>query len=366
MAIDYKTNELKELSFSSVLSRLGVSVEQKGRRLVTKCLWHDDSHPSLFINEEKHYCHCFVCGRSWSTIDYVMQYQGVGFKEACEWLAPSNSPKGGGLGNERNVQKADKKRKKGCDEVLREFGISEKVRFPEVGEVEDEWAWFNPDYMMHFVSVENSLSKCLLQLFDRQTVEDVTHNYCLGCYHFRSQYVDYRDDVMFPTIDKDMVVRNIKLQHYETNPKSPRFMHCDRKHILWMGKLLQDQGEFPADAKFDNSHLFGEHLLGMLPDKIVALVESPKNAILGACAMPQYVWVATGNKTNISRQNMECLRDRKVIVFPDVDAMDFWKKALGGMASIANFTFSSLMDEIKEKCGEKGDVGDWIVGGQKR
>jgi len=341
--IDFKTQELKELSFSSVLSHLGAEIEEKGRRMVTKCLWHDDKKPSLYINEAQHYCHCFVCGKTWSNIDYVMQYRGVEFREACEWMRSSFNIEVETTETKTKTKTKTKTRKK-CEELQ-----------------QDSWSCFNPEYVEQHVSMENSFSKCLLHYFSREVVEAVTHNYCLGCYHFRNKYVEYRDDVMFPSIDKDLVVHNIKLQHYETDPESEQFFHCNRKHILWMSKMLQDSGDFPADAKFDNSTLFGEHLIPLQPDKIVALVESPKNALIGACAMPEYLWVATGNKTNISRKNMEVLRERKVLVFPDVDAVDDWKRELGKMSSIATFTFSSLIDVIREKCGEKGDIGDLIL-----
>jgi len=339
--IDFKTQELKEISFSSVLSHLGAEIEEKGRRVVTKCLWHDDRNPSLYINEDKHYCHCFVCGKSWSNIDYVMQYRGVGFREACEWMREEFRISGtldlrnSGMRDLGNEGGRKTKTKKKCEEIQQDY-----------------WSCFNPEYVEQHVSMENCFSRCLLHYFSREVVEAVTHNYCLGCYHFRNEYVDYPDDVMFPSIDKDLVVHNIKLQHYETNPESEQFFHCNRKHILWMGKMLQDSGDFPADAKFDNSTLFGEHLIPLQPDKIVALVESPKNALIGACAMPDFVWVATGNKTNISRRNMEVLRERKVLVLPDVDAVDDWKRELGKMGAIGTFVFSSLtMKYEKESPG---------------
>lgn len=368
---ELNTKELKELSFSSVLSHLGASWERKGNRLVTKCLWHEDKRPSLYLNEKGHYCHCFVCGRSWSTIDYVMQYRGEQFKDACEWMRREfnlnfnpnpNLNLNPNFLERKNVKTQKRKNvKKRTGDYLRDFAIRERNTTLRAYQKDDGWIAFNPEYVEEHVSMENCFSKCLLHYFDREVVEAVTRTYCLGCYHFKSDYLEYRDDVMFPSVDRDMVVHNIKLQHYDTDPTSPQFFHCNKKHILWLGKVLQDRGEMPNEAVFDNSPLFGEHLLGLLPEATVALVESPKNALIGACAFPQYLWIAAGNKNNLSRSNLEVLRERKVIVLPDCDAVEDWKDKLCGMSSIANFRFSSLIDLIGEECGEKGDIGDLIL-----
>ena len=56
----------------------------------------------------------------------------------------------------------------------------------------------------------------------------------------------------------------------------------------------------------------------------MALVESPKNALIGAAVQPKYVWVATGNKAMLKRSVMEVLRGRQVMVFPDRDAISGW------------------------------------------
>ena len=59
---------------------------RKGRWKNWHCGFHGrDLHPSASIRGRR--IRCFTCGRSWDAFDLVMQYQGVDFKGALQWLA---------------------------------------------------------------------------------------------------------------------------------------------------------------------------------------------------------------------------------------------------------------------------------------
>ena len=45
--------------------------------------------------------------------------------------------------------------------------------------------------------------------------------------------------------------------------------------------------------------LFGEHLLTRYLERIVALVEAEKTAVIGAGFIPEYVWLATGGRKRL-------------------------------------------------------------------
>ena len=70
-------------SISQVARELGMKIDH-GR---TTCPWHADQHPSLVCSDRRNTCHCFACGHTADPIELVMQVRGVGFREACEWLA---------------------------------------------------------------------------------------------------------------------------------------------------------------------------------------------------------------------------------------------------------------------------------------
>lgn len=58
----------------------------KGRYPVTKCLWHDDSDPSLTYYKKSNNCYCFVCAKYADAIDIVMARDGIDFKSALKLL----------------------------------------------------------------------------------------------------------------------------------------------------------------------------------------------------------------------------------------------------------------------------------------
>lgn len=50
-----------------------------------------------------------------------------------------------------------------------------------------------------------------------------------------------------------------------------------------------------------------------------------KTAIICSGVMPEYVWLATGGKQNFKAEKCECLKGRKVILYPDLGAFEDWK-----------------------------------------
>ncbi len=61
---------------------------------------------------------------------------------------------------------------------------------------------------------------------------------------------------------------------------------------------------------------FGEHLLKTHPDKVVVLVESEKSAVIGSAIFPDYVWLATGGKSQMREEKLRVLSGRTVLLFP--------------------------------------------------
>ena len=53
--------KLKSGSISKVIESLGSKLKRVGREFVTTCVWHEDTNPSLTINDDKGFCFCHVC-----------------------------------------------------------------------------------------------------------------------------------------------------------------------------------------------------------------------------------------------------------------------------------------------------------------
>jgi DNA primase len=64
-----------------------VRLQRKGRDYMGLCPFHKEKTPSFTVNEAKGFYHCFGCGAHGSLFDFVMETEGLGFREAVERLA---------------------------------------------------------------------------------------------------------------------------------------------------------------------------------------------------------------------------------------------------------------------------------------
>ena len=151
--------------------------------------------------------------------------------------------------------------------------------------------------------------------------------------------------VIFWQIDECDLLRDGKIMHYRPD--------CHRDHDRmpsWVSYHLRKSGMLPEDWKSEHC-LFGLHLLSVecrvesvefptgLPDALdsraaansklytlnsqlrpVAVVEAEKTAVIMSEVKPEYIWLATGGKTELSVAKLRPLAGRKVILFPDTDA----------------------------------------------
>jgi len=334
--IHFDTRQLNAIPITEVARRLGCTLKRAGTVYKTHCPWHEDRHPSLTFYERpnENRCHCFSCGQGGSVIDFVMQCEQWSFHEACQWLS-------------------------------QEFGIANMpltshILHPKPRHIEapppPDFTYIPTEMLDELASEENSLCRCLMQMYNPEFVKWVTEEYRIGTYSMN----EMDDYTVFPNIDRHGRVCNLKVQHYETDPSSPRFAHSDPGSCYWLGAMWVREGRLPANAVFNSTCLFGEHLLPQYPDKAVALVESPKNALFGTLEEPELTWVATGNKQALKRDVLKALRGRDVIVFPDCDAVDQWTDSLKKMADIANFTVSDFCRCVAPEGQEKYDIADYL------
>ena len=98
-------------------------------------------------------------------------------------------------------------------------------------------------------------------------------------------------------------------------------------HITWAHALLQ----LPAYNL--QQCLFGEHLLAgnSYP---VAVVESEKTALIASLYYPQFIWLATGGLSNLTLQTCRPLKDRRVMLMPDLNAYTAWQQKAATLTKI--------------------------------
>jgi DNA primase len=64
-----------------------VKLTKAGNSFKACCPFHQENTPSFNVNEEKQMYHCFGCGVGGDVFSFVMEIEGMGFREALEMLA---------------------------------------------------------------------------------------------------------------------------------------------------------------------------------------------------------------------------------------------------------------------------------------
>lgn len=79
-----------------------VKLKKSGSSFLGLCPFHSEKGPSFTVSEDKHFYHCFGCGKHGDAIKFLREYAGLNFREAVTELAerlgkpiPSSNPAGG-------------------------------------------------------------------------------------------------------------------------------------------------------------------------------------------------------------------------------------------------------------------------------
>ena len=200
---------------------------------------------------------------------------------------------------------------------------------------------------------ESELMCFLSSIFDQGTIWYLQNRYCIGATKDR--------DVIYWQIDVHGRVRTGKVMKYDPNT-GHRIKSGNG--VNWIHSLMKKQKQLPDDWELSQC-LFGEHLLNTHGNekKCVAVVESEKTALIGAAVMPQWVWLATGGKSQMSVEKMQVLRGRTVTLFPDVDGFNEWQEKAEQFTSMFKVEVSRFLQDkaTPEQRDAKVDIADLIL-----
>lgn len=177
------------------------------------------------------------------------------------------------------------------------------------------WRWFTIDLAQR------------LNLSQEQ-IQQVYQDYLIGATGHR--------DVIFWQIDHQGQVHGGHIMQYRNDGHRDGFQG-------WTHVSMIKDGLLPPFWQLYQC-LFGQHLLPHRPEAHVCLVESEKTAIVMAAYQPDYLWLATAGSGGLSPEKMECLRGRRVTLFPDSGCYDKWSEHMKHTHGIDYNVSKSLED----------------------
>ena len=158
-------------------------------------------------------------------------------------------------------------------------------------------------------------------------------------------------------IDSQNRVRTGKIMLYDSHTghrvKEPR------SYVSWV------HTELKMESYNLKQCLFGENLLGIYPNKTVAIVESEKSALIATHYMPDFIWLATGGMHGCFKSEVvSVLKNRQVILCPDLGAFDTWKAKVPLLSTICSrVVLSEILEQnATSEQREKGlDIADFFL-----
>ncbi|HTN74267.1 MAG TPA: DNA primase [Pirellulaceae bacterium] len=84
---DTKDRIRAAVDITDLVGAYGLELRRQGRNYVCLCPWHADSRPSLNVNPERQTWKCWVCNIGGDIFSFVMQREGIDFRQAMEMLA---------------------------------------------------------------------------------------------------------------------------------------------------------------------------------------------------------------------------------------------------------------------------------------
>jgi hypothetical protein len=192
----------------------------------------------------------------------------------------------------------------------------------------------------------NSFCLWLVQVFGEDAAFRLVDAYHVGTSKF------WPGACIFFQQDTEGCIRAGKIMLY--NSDNGRRVKEPFNHIQWVHKVMKIEPYALQQC------LFGEHLLVVDSVKPVAIVESEKTAIVSAGFMPEFIWLATAGKNNLSREKLNAVQGRRVTLFPDLMAFDKWADIVKGMPGV---TVSDILERRANEADRAAglDLADYLL-----
>ena len=199
---------------------------------------------------------------------------------------------------------------------------------------------------------KNNFVKYLISLFGIENTKKLIAQYYISTSNL------WEGATVFWQIDINKNIRTGKIMQYNsiTGKREKNKNH-------WVHSILKLY-DFNLKQCF-----FGEHLLIEM-NKVVAIVESDKTAVIMSHILPQYIWISCSGKDGLNENKFKVLKGRTVILFPDlskpevkVSCIEFWSKKADEFKNIANIKVSDYLEKIAsiEEKNKGLDIADYYI-----
>lgn len=327
---------------ADVLRDHGVELSRHGRQLLGLCPFHGDRRIGSFVvNERGNYYKCFSCDAKGDAVTALRELDGLSYPDALRYLAAMY-----------NIWIDDEPAPK---------VVKHEPRKPLPPTTRLYWSIDSVKPYLHHTE-DNNLLKWMLSLpmrdGHRHNLLNMIELYCVGT----SIQGPTKGWTVFPQIDMDMHIRDMKLMAYKEDGHRNKEL---RYSFNWMHSMLEKAGKFNSEKYHVDHCLFGLHLAKVFPKAEVCLVESEKSAIIcSAFTNPnERIWMATGGKSGLNPSAIQPLIDeqRYIVLYPDYDGYPEWTER----ADALQYPRLSVSQKVKQlhiaKDGDKADIADIMV-----
>lgn len=216
---------------------------------------------------------------------------------------------------------------------------------------------------------ENDFLNNLLKAgYPKENINQLISDYYLGTITTGK----YKGSICFPFISDIGLVTAVqikKFKNFKTIAQSWIHSILNFEHRETKKQLPEWLQKYNENDKYVRS-LFGAHLLKRYPEKHIIIVESPKNALIGALNQPKFLWLSTFNFSMIKNQNVfKCLQGRTATLLPDNSQNDEaffewerqafrFRRDLSLQIDCSDFLLDKCSDEDKKK---GFDIADYYL-----
>ena len=194
---------------------------------------------------------------------------------------------------------------------------------------------------------DDNLTTFLLSQFTVDEVQTATQNYYLtGANYF------WNNATLFWQIDHKEQIHACKIMLY--NKYTGKRKKEPYNHINWLHNAIKEPNFNLKQC------LFGLHLITEDYSKDIAIVESEKTAIIMSIYLPQYIWLATGSKSNFKLELLKSIKNRNCIAFPDKGEFNNWNdKSKEFQTKGYKIAVSQILEQTEFKNGF--DLADYYL-----